>query len=300
MSNTLQYEQSFIHVGSNDDARRIVYTRCLPPSRLKPKGTVILLHDLFRTSYQFRHVVDLFAMGGYNTICPDLPGSHVWPRRRIDSRISRKTLASSLAEFLDVLHIHSVVHLVGCGLGAEIASSFGGSHPSRTASITCSHALHSSMVTNRYQMLLSLSPASSNQACVAAFMHDLDDTSSLSTISFRADIQEYVNAYSDCQTILQMQLVCRTVCAKTTATTRADDRSHTSTLLLQTEHDETPSQLFETSSCTIRKLPGTSHSLPEEEPEHFALAILSFLNQVSAEDTGSQIQLNSRTIAPRL
>lgn len=79
MSNMLCYENTTIDVSVDDEILRIEYIRCGPPARLQPKGTMILFHDFFRTSYQFRHVIDLLAMGGYITLAPELPARRVWP-----------------------------------------------------------------------------------------------------------------------------------------------------------------------------------------------------------------------------
>lgn len=241
-----------IDISVDDEILRVSYVRCSPPARLKPKGTMVLLHDFFRTSYQFRHVIDLLAMGGYITIAPDLPGKHVRSQQRTDRGISKESIAATMIEMLRVVDVQRPVNLVGCGFGALIASMLTTQHPDLVASAT----LGTGSSTDDLQGIVALSGSTTKEERLQAFKQCLTSDTNTSSLS-NEDIEEYVEAFSDPSVLLAMQVLSRApplgdVLATCSATVSAQSWA------LELRLDASP----------------------EEEPEHFALSVLSRANNM--------------------
>jgi len=255
MSNILCYEDSTIEVSLDDEILRASNIRCSPPARLKPKGTMILLHDFFRTSYQFRHVIDLLAMGGYITIAPDLPGQRVWPQQRAARSISKENIAVSMVEMLRVAGFQQPVHLVGCGFGALIASMLATQHPDLVASA----ALGAGSSTSDLEGIVALSGSSTKEERLQVFKQCLTSDTNTSSLS-NEDIEEYVEAFSDTSVLLAMQVLSRaSSLGDVPATCSSTVTAHPWTLELRLDVS------------------------PEEEPEHFALSVLSHANNMAKQ-----------------
>lgn len=271
MSNILCYENSLVDVLVDGEPLRVNYIRCSPLARLKTKGTVVLLHDFFRTSYQFRHVLDLFAMGGYITISPDLPGKHVGSQQRTNDAMEVAAVAESLNGMLEKIGVRQPVHLVGCGFGASIASIFATRYPKLVASVVRGTGSSKAGMQN----MLSLSSSLTKQERLQAFTQYLRLKDRKTFDLSDQGIEEYAEAHVDPTMLLSMQKLCRDL--------GRDD----STLAPTTEklaQAPVPNLALET--------------LPEEEPEHVALSVLSFVNRhvsqaksnVSADPSSSRKQ----------
>lgn len=121
LDNTICFEDKTIDIRIKHDTYRIAYIRCSPPTRLPVKDTIVLLHDFFEIRWQFEQIIDLFALAGYNVLAPNLPGSLVWSSQWKGDVPTVTLLAQQLAELLRELRVSRKVHLVGCGLGSEVA-----------------------------------------------------------------------------------------------------------------------------------------------------------------------------------
>lgn len=301
MSNTILYEQRFVDLPSSHSSSaidRIQYVRCAPPARLRPKGTIVLLHDIFRTSYQFRHVVDLFAMGGYHILSPDLPPKTQSSRPMLDARISIDMLASQVSQFLRSLSMLEPIHLIGCGsFGSQIAFRLNLIRPELVASLIFCHSVPSKSTMDRLQPLLRLPASCPRDAKFAAFKQLLASPGQQnSEYLFNDDIEEYVDAFADPRDLVQMQLAYREITSNTQSPTTSSPESAseaqakpklstTDILLLQTEDEPSTSILqssefagFDFSSVMVKNVDCCTTSIPEDQPEHFAISILSFLH----------------------
>ena len=247
MSNILCYENSFIDVTINEVKVRISYILCSPPSRLKPKGTIILLHDSFHTSHQFRHVIDILAMGGYITIAPDLPGRLVWPQQRADPTISLEIVAGSVVGMLGAMNIQQSIHLVGDRFGAFIASVIATLHPELVASLILAGG------TSAYglQNALDSTGLFIEKECLRA-------PKIFRTTYSKEDVQDFAKPYRDPPLSPAMQNVYRLLASNTV-------------------------QSSATTSTQIALPHLHLHASPEVEPEHFALSVLAQANQVAKQ-----------------
>lgn len=302
MSNTILYQQRFVDLPSANSSyaiERIQYVRCAPPARLRPKGTIVLLHDAFRTSYQFRHVVDLFAMGGYHVLAPDLPPKVRSSRPIQDARVSIETLASQVSQFLQSLIISEPIHVIGCGrFGTQIALQLGSIQPEFVASLTLCQPNPSKSTVARLESLLGLSDSCPRHIKFAAFKQLLASPGQQCSGSlFNDDVEEYVDAFSNPHDLIQMQQAYREMMSNTkspsTSVSEFTSEVHTNfkpstidILLLQAENEFSTSLLqnsefagFDTSSIVVKDVESCAASIPEDEPEHFAISILSFLHK---------------------
>lgn len=247
MSNSIYYENSFADIHNNGTTTRISYIHCSPPRRLRPRGTLMLLHDFFKTNYQFRYVIDLFAMAGFVTITPDLPGRHISTRHQPDSRVSVDSLCSDLASFLSLDIINERVHLVGVGMGAHLASLLNSRHNSKVASVVLIDAQISQKSADALKFLSSMSAKIPSTVRRNAFARYLDVQSENTTLLSSEDINEYVDSFSESRALLNMQ---------------------------QAYHS------FQSTTSDLKYTPEDMRSLawsPEEQPEDFAVAVLSLL-----------------------
>lgn len=304
MSNTLFYELNVANIAvGEEDIQQLQYIRCTPPARLKPKGTVILLHDFFRTSYQFRYVVDLFAMGGYHVFAPDLPSRSASPPNKQNTRFSIGVLASLVAQFFHHLHIKSAVHLIGCGFGAQLALRFSAEYPEKVASLTCCQPIPSSPAIVNLQHLLELPISSTKETKLIAFKKFLvsDHAGSNDTFQglFKEDIEEYMEAFSEPYALQQMQTVCRNTITDTNnqsffsqLLSQAKKPNH-DILLLQPGNDVPSTSANDilskpSEALTVKHIEGSFISIPEEQPEHFAVAALSFLHSTLVKSNATK------------
>jgi len=247
MSNSICYENSFADIHNHGTITRISYIRCSPPRRLRPKGTLVLLHDFFKTNYQFRYVVDLFAMGGFVTIIPDLPGKHISIRHQPDARVSLDSLCSDLASFLRLDIINERVHLVGIGMGAHLASTLSSRHNSKVASVVLIDAQTSQKSTDALKFLSSMPAKIPSTVRRNAFARYLDIQSENTSLLSSEDINEYADSFSEPRVLLNMQ---------------------------QAYHS------FQSTDCNLKDTSEPMRSLawsPEEQPEDFTVAVLSVL-----------------------
>lgn len=268
MSNTMCYENSFADIHS-DATTRIAYIRCTPPGRLRPKGTLILLHDFFKTNYQFRHVIDLFAMAGFITISPDLPGRMISAQQQPDSRINMDSLCSDLASFIRHDIITEPVHLVGDGMGAWLASTFASRHRNSVASVMLVDAQRSEKSEEALKFLSGLSAKVPRAVRRNAFDRYLDIQHKNASLLSSEDLDEYTDSFSDSRTLLNMQQACYNSLS---------------------------------TSCNLKDaLNGTTSLpwLPEEQPEDFAVAVLGAI-RLSTQQKAPKLDMQSKTHASRL
>ena len=259
MSNMLLYEESCAEVSVDDDVLRITYIRCSPPARLEPKGIIILLHDFFRTSYQFRYVVDILAMGGYITVAPDLPGKPMWTQQRSGCYPSSDHIAASVIKLMKAIKLEQPIHLVGCGLGASIATTIATRYSDLVASVV--RAGGSSR--NALQNISTLSVSATEGERRQAFLQYLTSNSATMDCSDE-DIEETVTAFAEplmLQTHKKMHEV-----------------------LTATDNTVTP-----TTASRNAKIADQFLDLTPEEPEYFALSVLSFAN-----NRGKEMKQNSQ------
>lgn len=199
MASLVSYEQRIAYIHTPHGPRQIRYTKCCPPTRLSPKGTVVLLHDFFRTDYQFRHVIDLFAMSGYNTIAPDLSNLSGGESNEI---AVFKNAVSCLKLFLDQSCPDTSIHIVGHGLGAHLASEIAAAYPDMIVSLVYSN---SNSAESQLQQIMSLTATSSKGDSTRAFEADLSLGAQDSGLISRFDIEEYVESYSSPGKLANMQ-----------------------------------------------------------------------------------------------
>lgn len=241
MTSLVSYEQRIVNIQTENGALRIHYVKLCPPSRLAPKGVIVLLHDYFRTSYQFRYVIDLIAMGGYVTIAPDLLDLV----SRTNGSAAVNTIASHLYTFLSKTWSGTTFHLVGCGFGAQLAAEIVSAYPELVASLICSNDMSPD---SQVQQVMSLPFCPSQEALAKAFRTDLGMDNGQNELLSRLDIEEYVEVYSHPEILSEMQRMCRT---------------------------QTRSLTIPETSLPINFM----RSNPEQQPEEWAITILSFLNE---------------------
>lgn len=145
LNNAICFEDKIADIEVEHDTYRINYIQCSPPTRLAARGTIVLLHDFFRTRWQFQHVIDLFALAGYDVIVPELPGQLVWSRQWTNESCNAQRLAKQLAHLLEHLSNGQKFHVVGCGLGAELALILSKQYSNKIASITSASAAAASL-----------------------------------------------------------------------------------------------------------------------------------------------------------
>jgi len=254
MSNMLLYEASCVEVSVDNDILRIDYIRCSPPARLKPKGTIILLHDFFRTSYQYRHVVDILAMGGYITVALDFPGKPIWTQQRPDRCPSSDQISASLVGFMRALKLEQPIHLVGCGLGALTATTIATHHLNLVASVV--QAGGSSR--NDLQDISILSISATEGERRGAFRQYLTSKGTRPCYSDE-EIEDTVAAFANPVMLLAHKKIYDALVAS--------DRS------------EKPMTASRNAKIAEQYLDIT----PEEEPEHFALSVLYYANDRGKE-----------------
>lgn len=251
MASLVSYEQRTANIRTDSENVSLQYIRCSPPSRLAPKGTVILLHDYFRTSYQFRYVIDLFAMGGYIAIAPDLLSLS----RRSSGSAAMKTIASCLFDFLSKCCTDDRFHLIGCGLGARIASEFVFAHLEMVASLIYSDCASGTQM----QQVMELTQSSSRNAVLRAFQADLELQRRGNELISNLDVEEYADAYSHPAAISEMQNLFR-------SRTESVGITHTgSTSFMQSD--------------------------PEQQPEDWAISILALLNETNTKPAPRRARL---------
>lgn len=201
MSNMVCYENLIADVYTPDRIVRFNYVLCTPPTRLQSRGTVVLLHDFFKSSYQFRHCIDLFAMAGYVTIAPDFPGRTISRKSLSSSKISMRTLTSELSQFLRLIEIRRPVHFVGVGFGAHIATELAIQHSEIVASVTCCCDPHFAGDVRRLENLLRIPASASGKQLHSALKQFFDSTTELS----EDDLAEYITPFSEPGRLLDLQ-----------------------------------------------------------------------------------------------
>lgn len=108
---------------------RLAYIDCPVPPETKPKGTVLLLHGFPQTSYQFRHVIPLFASAGYRVIAPDYRGAGNSSRPHID--YTKTVMAGDILVLLDHAGVSEAIHVIGHDIGGMVAYALASRWPER-------------------------------------------------------------------------------------------------------------------------------------------------------------------------
>lgn len=205
MANSISYEHSFADILAHDTVTRISYILCRPPRRLKSKGSLILLHDFFKTNYQFRYVIDLFAMAGYTTFALDMPGKHISSRPRQNDKVSTESLSTDLAHFINLDMVQQPLHIAGIGMGAQLATSFTERHPNVVASVTVVEPQRSEKSEDALKFLSSLPFKIPLMVRRNAFDRYLDNSLQSSSILASDELDEYADSFSAPHALLNMQ-----------------------------------------------------------------------------------------------
>jgi len=127
------WKQRNAWLGGVSDAR-LHYIDCSPSPGTSPKGVLLLIHGFPQTSYQFRHVIPLFADAGYRVIVPDYRGAGQSSHPAHDFR--KATMADDLFALVhSYLGIQDKIHIIGHDIGGMIAHSYASRRPSHVKSL---------------------------------------------------------------------------------------------------------------------------------------------------------------------
>lgn len=283
MFNMVSYENLIADIYTPDRVVRYNYVLCSPPSRLQSKGTVVLLHDFFKSSYQFRHCIDIFASAGYLTIAPDFPGRTISKKSLKSSQISMRTLVSELSQFLHFIEIRRPVHFVGIGFGAHMATELAIQHSEVVASVTCCCEPHFAGDIRRLEHLLRIPTSASGKELRKALRQFFESTAELS----EDDLAEYIEPFAQPGRLLDLQQASKTVL-------KSEHTLHESMidcadleircLLLQPpekgifikgRHVLEDDEFFTSKNVNCD---------PEAHAESFAIAVLSYLDQIAKKE----------------
>lgn len=297
MSNMICYENLIADIYTPDRIVRFNYVFCCPPTRLAPKGTVVLLHDFFKSSYQFRHAVDLFALAGYITVAPDFPGKTISKKSLSSTKTSMRTLASELSQFLQLIVIRHPVHLVGVGFGAHIAAELAIQHSESVASITCCCDSHFAGDIRRLEHLLRLPASTSGTQLHSALRQFFTRAEGSTTPLSEDDLAEYIAPFAHPGRLLELQQASKAALKNShtlhdSLTDLAD--MHVRCLFLQPPErgifikaNQPTSETSADGFLTTKHVPCD----PEMQSESFAVAALGYFHALSAREDGKKAHI---------
>jgi len=111
----------------------MAYRELRPPTASQTKGIVILIHGFPQTSYQFHHILPLFAARGYSCIAPDYRGAG--NSYKSPGGFDKVTMADDIALLLERLGNTKPIHLVGHDIGGMIVFTLAHRHPELVKSV---------------------------------------------------------------------------------------------------------------------------------------------------------------------
>lgn len=244
----------------------------------------MLLHDFFKSSYQFRHCIDIFAMAGYLTIALDFPGRTISSKYLKSNNISMRTLVSELSQFLHFIEIRRPVHFVGVGFGAHMATELAIQHSEIVASVTCCCEPHFAGDIRRLEHLLRIPSSASGKELRKALRQFFESTAELS----EDDLAEYIEPFAEPGRLLDLQLASKTV-LKSEHTLHgsmmdcADLEIRCSLLqppekgiFIKGKHVVEEDEFFTSKNVNCD---------PEAHPESFAIAVLSYIHAITKMET---------------
>lgn len=295
MYSTICYEERLADISSGSSKSGfpiISYIQCSPPPRLKSKGVVVLLHGAFQTNYQFRHVIDIFAMAGFVTIAPNLPGKRLAFSTSDMRPVKPKSqLARDLRDFLRTIDIHEPVHIVGHGFGADIALRFALKYPSWTASVALS-GKDFGRPSQGLSRLLERSVMFDLPSLTSA-LHSMTSNPAIFT---RNDLEEYYETLTDADTVDTMRKHHSYHPGDSQDSDLAEGKHPPSKVpcLVLSGSEANGAQIQPvqkivktnfTGPLEFTSIDGAKMLLAEEQPEDFAIKILHFLHTAARMET---------------